>query len=178
MFPLLWLSIPYGESSTYLFSRREFISIEKHDKRCCFPVGDLFYYVYFAMVIYPLRGNVRSQFALSMVIYPLRGILLYILFPGGNIFYHLSFYGYLSPTGKFSIHLFSRREFISIEKHYKRCCFPVGDIFYHLFFLWLFIPYGESSTYLFSRREFISIEKHYKRCCFPVGDLHVYSIGL
>ena len=47
---------PTGKSSTYLFSRREFISIEKHYKRCCFPVGDLFYYVSFAMVIYPLRG--------------------------------------------------------------------------------------------------------------------------
>ena len=80
------------------------------------PYGEFFYTSFFPEGIYSITF-------LSMVIYPLRGNRQIAIY---------SFYGYLSPTGKFSIHLFSRREFISIEKHYKRCCFPVGDIFYHL----------------------------------------------
>ena len=67
-------------------------------------------------------------------------------------------YGYLSPTGKRQIVLYSFYGYLS----------PTGKPSDHnLFFLWLFIPYGESSTYLFSRREFISIEKHYKKMLFP-----------
>jgi len=62
----------YGKSSINPFSRRECISIEKHYKRCCFPVG----------------------FGVSSVE---RGFILLCFLC----------YGYLSPTGKYTIHPFS-----------------------------------------------------------------------
>ena len=86
--------------------------------------------------------------------FPRRGFILlcficygYISPTGNRKIAFCFFYGYLSPTGNYyimlflcygylssfdeaygksSINPFSRRECISIEKHYKRCCFPVG----------------------------------------------------
>ena len=118
--------------------------------------------VFFLWLFIPYGETVRSQFVLSMVFYPLRGNFLSIFFPGGNIFYYLSFamviyplrgnrhiticsfYGFLSPTGKFSIHLFSRREYILLPFFCYGYLSPTGKPSDHnLFFLWFFIPYGE-----------------------------------
>ena len=126
--------IPYGETSSYVsFFLWLFI-----------PYGESPDCIVFFLWFFILYGEIFYPSFFPEGIYSITFLLLWLSIPYGESPDCIAFFlWFFIPYGESSTYLFSRREFISIEKHYKKMLFPRRGYILSPFFLWLFIPYGE-----------------------------------